>query len=326
MNEKMCYDIGEESVMRMNSNKKCAIFMGTPEFAREILKSIVNYVDVTLVVSQPDAIVGRKKLLTKSPVKEYAESIGIEVFTPTNIKTDYKKIIDSKPDIIITCAYGQLVPKAVLDYPEYGSINVHASLLPKLRGGAPIHHAIIDGEKETGITIMYMDENLDSGDIISYEKTEITDSDTLETLSNKLIDIGCKLLVETLPKIFDKTNERIKQDSNQATYAPIITKETEHIDFSKSTKDVYNLIRGLNPSPGAFTILNGEVVKVYEALKKDNKGKISCINNIYKDGIGIGTSDGEIVLTKIKPAGKNAISVKDYLNGHKDNLLGSMLE
>lgn len=310
----------------MQSDKKRVVFMGTPEFAVSILKSLVNISNVILVVSQPDSFVGRKKVLTKSPVKLYAEKLDIPVFTPFNIKKDYERIINLNPDIIITCAYGQIIPKELLKCSKYGAINVHASLLPKYRGGAPIQRAIIDGERETGITIMYMDEGMDSGDIIEREKTIISEDDNLESLSLRLQEIGSKLLVETLPKIFDGTNDRIKQDENNVTYAPIIKKEDEHIDFNKTSKEVYNLIRGLNPSPGAYMILNEEVVKVYEAKIGDNKGKISCINNIYKDGIGIGTSDGEIILTKIKPAGKNIITVKDYLNGQKKDILGSMIK
>ena len=310
----------------MENEKKRVVFMGTSKFAKTILESIVDKVDVVLVVSQPDSLVGRKKVLTKSPVKEYAESLGIEVFTPEHIRNDYQKIIDKKADLIITCAYGQIVPKEVLEYPEFGAINVHASLLPKYRGGAPIQRAIINGETETGITIMYMDEGMDSGDIISTSKVEIEHEDNLDTLSLKLEKIGCSLLIETLPKIFLRVNERMKQDINEVTYAPIITKEDEHIDFTKTTLEVYNLIRGLNPNPGAYALLDGEVIKVYESRIGNAKGKASYINNIYKDGIGIGTENGEIILTKIKPAGKNIISVRDYLNGQKKDLLGSKLE
>lgn len=300
--------------------------MGTPHFAETILKSLVDVVDVILVVSQPDSFVGRKKILTKSPVKLYAEEHGIPVFTPTNIKKDYEMVVNLKPDIIVTCAYGQIIPKEILKCSKYGAINVHASLLPKYRGGAPIQRAIINGETKTGITIMYMDEGMDSGDIIESEKTIIESDDNLETLSLRLEEIGSKLLVRTLPKIFNNMNDRIKQDESKVTYAPIIKKEDEHIDFSKTSIEVYNLIRGLNPTPGAYLMLDGEVIKVYEARIGSSKGKISCINNIYKDGIGVGTSDGEIILTKIKPAGKNIISVKDYLNGLKKAILGNMVE
>lgn len=303
------------------------VFMGTPVFARTILESLIKETNVILVVSQPDALVGRKKILTPSPVKEYALNNSIEVFTPNKIREDYNKIIELKPDIIITCAYGQIIPKKLLDLPKYGCINVHASLLPKLRGGAPIHHAIIDGLDKTGITIMYMDEHMDSGDIISQKETKIEDNDTLDSLSERLQIIGKELLIETLPSIIDGTNNRIKQNDNEVTFGYIIKKEDEHIDFNKTSKEIYNQIRGLNSNPGAYFILNNEVIKVYESRIGEAKGSVSTINNIYKDGIGIGTKDGEIILTMIKPAGKNIIDVKSYLNGvKKENLLGDKCE
>lgn len=299
------------------------VFMGTPTFAVSILEKLIEHTDVILVVSQPDAIVGRKRVLTPSPVKSYALEHGIDVFTPEKIRDDYSKIVELNPDIIVTCAYGQILPKDLLNVPKYKSINVHASLLPKLRGGAPIHRAIMNGFKKTGITIMYMDEKMDSGDIISQRETTITDADTLDILSDRLSKIGAELLIETLPCIIDGTNQRIKQDSREVTYGYIITKEDELIDFNRTACEVYDKIRGLSSNPGAYFFLNGEVCKVYEARIGDFKGEISSINNIYKDGIGIGCIDGEIIITKIKPAGKNIIDVKSYLNGiKKDKLIG----
>jgi len=301
------------------------VFMGTPEFAKTVLEKLIDVTNVVLVVSQPDSVVGRKKELTPSPVKECASRHNIEVFTPNKIRDDYQRIIDVLPDIIITCAYGQIIPKVLLNLPKLGAINVHASLLPKLRGGAPIHHAIIDGEKKTGITIMYMDEHMDSGNIISQSIVDITLEDTLDTLSHKLSQKGASLLIDTLPSIIEGTNDSIKQNESEVTFGYVITKDDEKLDFSKTTLEIYNRIRGLNSNPGAFFILNGEVIKVYEARMGNASGKISCINNIYKDGIGIGTKDGEIILTKIKPAGKKIMSVRDYLNGvKKENLLGVM--
>ncbi len=299
------------------------VFMGTPEFAVSILNSLLENVNVVLVVSQPDALVGRKKILTPSPVKVIAEKHGIPVFTPTKIREDYSEVVNAKPDMIVTCAYGQIIPKVVLDLPKYGCINVHASLLPKLRGGAPIHHAIMDGLKETGITIMYMDEHMDSGDIISQSKTLISDEDTLDTLSERLSKMGSSLLIETIPSIIDGTCKAQKQNEEEVTFGYVITKSDELIDFSKSTREVYDKIRALNSKPGAYFILDGEVIKVYESKIGSTKGEVSRINHIYKDGIGIGTEDGEIVITKIKPAGKKELEVKDYLNGIKgERLLG----
>lgn len=303
------------------------VFMGTPVFARTILESLKKNTNVVLVVSQPDALVGRKKILTPSPVKEFALNNNIEVFTPNKIREEYSRVIEAKPDIIITCAYGQIIPKELLELPRLGCINVHASLLPKLRGGAPIHHAIIDGLDKTGVTIMYMDEHMDSGDIIKEKEVTIEDNDTLDTLSLKLQTMGSNLLIETLPSIIDGTNDRIKQNEDEVTYGYIIKKEDEHINFNKTSKEIYNQIRGLNSNPGAYFTLNNEVIKVYESRIGTTKGNIGAINNIYKDGIGIGTTDGEIILTKIKPAGKNIIDVKSYLNGvKKENLLGARCE
>lgn len=320
-----CGKISLEMSDTMNMKDLRVVFMGTPDFARTILEGLIPKVNVVLVVSQPDSLVGRKKVLTPSPVKSLAIDNDIEVFTPEKIRLDYDRIIEAKPDMIITCAYGQIIPKVLLDLPEYGAINVHASLLPKLRGGAPIHHAIIDGLDETGITIMYMDEHMDSGNIITQESTKIEDNDTLDTLSLRLQKIGSNLLLKTIPSILDGTNESIKQDESDVTFGYVITKEDEKIDFNKTTREIYNQIRGLNFNPGAYFTLNGEIIKVYESKIGSSVGKISCINNIYKDGIGIGTKDGEIILTKIKPAGKRVLLVKDYLNGiKKEELIGAM--
>lgn len=304
------------------------VFMGTPDFAVPILEGLIKNYEVVLVVSQPDKKVGRKQILTPTPVKSKASEYGISVFQPVNIKEDYQRIIDAKPDIIITCAYGQIIPKSLLDYPEYGCINVHASLLPKLRGGAPIHKAIIDDYDKTGITIMYMDVKMDSGDIISQEETKILDSDNLEILHDRLSLMGVELLLKTLPSIFNKTNKRVKQNINEVTFAYNIKREEEHIDFNKTSRQVFNLIRGLNPVPGANFILDNEEFKVYNSRigtsKNETPGKII---NIYKDGIGVSTLDGELILTEIKPAGKKRMLVRDYLNGiDKNNLLGKVIK
>ena len=308
---------------------KRVVFMGTPDFAVPILEGLIENYDVVLVVSQPDKKVGRKQILTPTPVKQKALDNNIEVFQPENIKEDYQRIIDCKCDIIVTCAYGQIIPKVLLDYPEYGCINVHASLLPKLRGGAPIHKSIIDGYQETGITIMYMDVKMDSGDIISQSKTKIEEDDYLEKLHDRLSLMGKELLLETLPSIFDKTNQRIPQKIDEVTFAYNIKREEEHIDFSISTRQIYNLIRGLNPVPSAFCILDNEELKVYSSRIGTSKNSAIAgeIINIYKDGIGVSTGDGEIILTEIKPFGKKKMLVRDYLNGiDKNSLIGKILK
>lgn len=298
------------------------IFMGTPEFAVPVLDALIENTDVILVVSQKDAPVGRKKVLTPSPVKLEALKHGIEVFTPDKIKLDHQKIIDLKPDLIITCAYGQILPVEVLNAPKIASINVHASLLPSLRGGAPIQRSIMNGLDKTGVTIMYMDKGMDTGNIIEEEETKILDSDTYGTLSDRLSIMGKDLLIKTLPSIINGTNKSIKQDEDKVTFGYNISKEDELIDFSDTSRNIFNKIRGLNPNPGAYFTLDNEIIKVYESKLGTSRGEVSKINNIYKDGIGIGTSDGEIIITKIKPAGKKIMDVKSYLNGVKKDLKG----
>lgn len=302
------------------------VFMGTPLFATNVLKELIDNTNVVLVVSQKDSLVGRKKEITPSPVKKLAIENDIPVFTPDKIREDFEIVRKMKPDLIVTCAYGQILPEELLAIPTIASINVHASLLPKYRGGAPIQRAILNGEKETGITIMYMDKGMDSGDIISTKSIVIEDDDNLETLSNKLSELGSKLLIETLPSIVDGTNKRIKQNEEDVTFAPIISKEDEYIDFNETTISVYNKIRALNPNPGAYFKINGEIIKVYEAKIGEKRAMPSDISNLYKDGIGIGTKDGEIIITRIQPAGKKIMNTRDYLNGiNKEELLRSKI-
>lgn len=304
------------------------VFMGTPEFAVPILDTLIKNTEVVLVVTQPDKYVGRKKVLTYSPIKVKALNNNIPVFQPVKIREDYEEIKKYQPDLIVTCAYGQIVPKEVLDIPRLGCINVHASLLPKYRGGAPIHYAIMNGEKETGITIMYMDEGVDTGDMISSSAIPIEDKDTLGTLSDKLSYLGAKLLEDILPSIIEGTNERIKQDDNLATYAYTIKRENEHLDFHHSAKKVDAKVRAFNPEPLANMILNGEEIKVIEGyIGDDAKMDAGCICDLKKDAIGIACSDKIFYITKLKPFGKNSMSVRDYLNGmNKEKLESSIVK
>ena len=301
---------------------KKVIFMGTPDFAVPILEMLIENTKVVLVVTQPDKEVGRKKEIKYTPVKELAIKNNIEVFQPTKIKENYEYILTKKPDIIITCAYGQIIPNELIETPQYKAINVHASLLPKLRGGAPIHHAIIDGYEKTGITIMYMSSKMDAGDIISQKEIKIEEKDNVGVLHDKLSKIGTELLKETLPTIFENKNERIKQDENKVTFGYNITREEEKIDFNKTAKQVYNQIRGLNPFPLAYAILNGEETKIIEAKINDStSGNTGQITNITKESIIVKCKDKSIEITKIKPFGKRIMEVKEYLNGVKKETL-----
>ncbi len=298
------------------------IFMGTPEFAVPILKMLNENTTVVGVVTQPDKLVGRKKELTFSPIKKYALKNNLKVFQPEKIKEHLDEILSIPCDIIITCAYGQILPSKILEYPKLGCINVHASLLPKYRGGAPIHWCLINGEEKTGITIMYMDKGMDSGDIIKQEEYLIKDIDTVSTLHDKLSEIGSSVLLDTLPSIINKTNKRIKQDESLVTYGYNITREDERLDFNLTGKEIINKIRGLNSWPLANFLLNDLEYKVLEAyFIKSKIDKANKIIDIKKDAIGISCQDGIIYLTKIKPFGKKVMDVKSYLNGIDKSVL-----
>ena len=302
------------------------VFMGTPVFSVPLLKILIEKCNVIGVVCQPDKVKDKYP-----PVKQVALENNINIFQPEQIKKDYQTIINLNPDIIITCAYGQIIPKVVLDAPRFGCVNVHASLLPKLRGGAPIHRAIMNGDSKTGITVMYMVERMDAGPIISQREVEISSSDTVGMLHDRLSLLGRDLLMDTLPDVISSNVTPIKQNESEATYAPIITRADEHINFSKSKREVYNLVRALNPWPGAYCMLETKVLKVWNTRFSDEvhtasfDGEIVCL---YEDGIGVKVNNGEIVLTEIQLEGRNRMSGKDFLNGLKDKelLIGKIFE
>ena len=303
------------------------VFMGTPDFAVNVLQGLIDNYDVVGVVSQPDKRVGRHQELRNTPVKELALKYNIPVIQPIKIRDEFEDILSLEPDIIITCAYGQIIPKEVLDYPRLGCINVHASLLPKYRGGAPIHWSIINGDKKTGITIMYMDVGMDTGDIISQEEIDILDSDNLESVHDKLSILGRDLLLDTLPSIIDGTNDRIRQDESLVEYAYNIKREEEHVDFNKTSREVFNLIRGLSPVPSSNAILFDEEMKILESKIGSGNYSGACgeIVDCIKDGIVVKTGDGTIILTKIKPFGKKLMDANSYVNGiGKDKLMGKV--
>ncbi len=296
---------------------KRIVFMGTPEFAVPVLNELIKNYNVVLVVSQPDREKDRKGNLLMTPTKKLAIDYNVDVYQPTKIKEEYEKILNYKPDIIITCAYGQILPNEILNYPKYGCINVHGSLLPKYRGGAPIHHAIINGEKETGITIMYMDSKMDSGDIIYQSKIEIGDNDNLDKIYKEMSFLGARTLLEILPQIFEGTNSRIKQDETLVSFGLNITKEEEKIDFNQSSLRIHNKIRGLSSIPGAYALINDKRMKIYESKLTDipSKNVPGTIVKIDKNGIVVSTNDKDIIITDIKLEGKKRCLVKDFING-----------
>ena len=302
------------------------VFMGTPEFSLNVLSMLIENTNVIGVVTQPDKIVGKNKEKTFTPIKKLALEHGIKIFQPEKIRKEYDEIIEIKPDLIVTCAYGQIIPEEILNLPRLGCINVHASLLPKLRGGSPLHHAIIDGYDKTGVTIMYMDKGMDTGDIITQSEIDILKTDTVGTIHDKLSVLGSELLLKTLPSIIDGTNQRIKQDNSLATYCHNIFHEEEIIDFNKKVIEIFNQVRGMNPYPVAYFTLNNVVYKIYEVdFEESDRFDSSEIGEVViqdKNDLVIKASDGLIYLKKIKKEGKRLMDIKDYLNGEKENLLG----
>ena len=303
------------------------VFMGTPEFSVNVLEGLLEKHEIVLVVTQPDKLVGRKQVLEYSPVKKCALSHGLEVFQPKKIKDEYQPVLDAKPDIIITAAFGQFIPNVILEYPEYGCINVHGSLLPKYRGGSPIQTSIINGEEETGITVMYMASKMDSGNIIAQRSIPILESDDNGSIFEKLSVVGRDLLLEVLPSIFDKTNPSIPQDESKVTYAYNITHEQQFIDWNKTSKEIVNLVRGLSPNPTALTSINGTIIKVYKAkeVTTDLVGKPGEVIKLNKELL-IATKDGAIAILELQQAGKNKMDVKSFLNGQKILSVGMVLE
>ena len=298
---------------------KNIVFMGTPDFSVPVLKMLIENTNVLLVVTQPDKIVGKDKTVSFNPVKKLALEENIPVFQPMRIRKDFEKLKNLDIDLIVTCAYGQIIPKEVLDMPKYGCINVHASILPKYRGSAPIQWCLFNNDDVTGVTIMYMDEGMDTGDIIKIKEIPILESDNVGTLHDKLSILGRDLLLEVLPTIFDKTNDRIKQGENY-TLAPMIKREDERLDFNEEGQKIIGKIKGLNPWPLANIIINNQEIKVLEAQFVEKKiEKTSIIKEIDKKSLGITCKDGIIYLKKVKPSGKKLMEINSFLNGIDKN-------
>ena len=305
------------------------IFMGTPDFSVPILKEVYKKYGVDLVITQPARPVGRKKVMTDPPVAVLAKLLGIEVYQPETMTTDeaYDKVKEVCPDLLITAAFGQILPKRVLDLAKLGAINVHASLLPKHRGGAPIHRALINGDDKTGVTIMYMEEKLDAGNIISSAEIEIKDEDNTGSLFTKLSQLGAKLLDETLPKIIAGKNDSIKQDDQEATFSPNISKSDEVIDFTLPVRDVFNHIRGLSPWPVGHTTVDGKRLKIFSAKLTDDKSEAAAGTIVGKteDGFSVVTGDGYLInLTEVQLSGKKKSDAKNFISNNS-HLIGERL-
>jgi methionyl-tRNA formyltransferase len=297
------------------------IFMGTPDFSVPVLQRLINDgYNIIGVVTQPDRPKGRKKVLTPPPVKVEALKHNIKIFQPEKLRTseELSEIIQLKPDLIVTAAYGQILPKELLEAPKFGCINVHASLLPEYRGGAPIHYSIIDGKKETGVTIMYMVEKLDAGDMLSQVSVPIEEEDHVGTLHDKLSDAGANLLSETIPALIEGKITPEKQDENKITFAWNIKREQELIDWSKDGESIYNHIRGMHPWPVAYTTLHEKNVKIWwgrkvPACKDTTPGTVI---EIQDEGFVVSTGNlTAILVIDLQPAGKKRMSGEEFLRG-----------
>ena len=301
--------------------------MGTPDFAVGTLKELIdNQYDVVAVVTQPDKPKGRSKELVFSPVKEEAVKNNIQVLQPERARDEafVEELRKYNADVFVVVAFGQLLPKSIIDMPRLGCINVHASLLPKYRGGAPVHYAILNGDEKTGVTIMYMVKKMDAGNIIYQKEIPISYDETVGELYDRLSTLGAEAIVEAMPAIIEGTNASIPQDESKVTYSPVISREQEKINFNRPAIEIYNHVRGLNPWPGAYTTYQGKTVKIYQGLVHNCPNAMThhahqepgTIVKIFKDAIGVKVQDGVYIITEFQLEGKKRMLVKDYLNGH----------
>ena len=296
--------------------------MGTPDFSVNALENIVKAGhDVVGVITQPDKPKGRGGKMQYTPVKEKALELGLDVYQPQRVKeTEFiEKLKEMNPDAIVVIAFGQILPKAILDMPKYGCINVHASLLPKYRGAAPIQWSVIDGEKETGVTTMYMNEGLDTGDIIDKVVVPIDKKETGGSLFDKLAIEGGKLILKTLIELENGTAVRTPQDDSKSNYAGMINKQLGKIDFNKSANEIERLIRGLNPWPSAYTKMDGKTLKIWDADVDDseNDSAPGTITEVGKDFIRVATGKGSLKILELQLEGKKRMKTRDFLNGAK---------
>lgn len=302
------------------------IFFGTPEFAEIVLEKLINagYIPEAIVCN-PDELVGRKKILTPPPTKILAEKYGINILQP-EILTNYKlQITNYNPDLAIVAAYGKIIPQNILTLPHYGTMNVHPSLLPKYRGASPIQNAILNGDKKTGVTIMKLDEEMDHGKIISSIKYQISKIDTYESLSQKLAILGAELLIKTIPDYVSGKIKPIEQKHSKATYTKIIKKEYGKIDWSKSAEEIERITRAFYPWPSAWTIWNKKLLKIIEV--KISKEKYYQTGEVFlnkNNRLAIKCSESSLIVEKLQLEGGKILSVKEFLNGHKD-FVGAVL-
>lgn len=298
------------------------LFMGTPDIAVPTLETLIQSKhEVVGVVTQPDKPKGRGKSIAYSPVKETALKYELPIYQPVKVREEaFINIVQQiKPDVIIVIAFGQIIPKSILEIPKYGCINIHASLLPKYRGAAPIQWAVINGEEKTGLTTMYMEEGLDTGDMLLKEEVDISPEETGGSLHDKLAQLGGKLILKTLEQLEKGTLNPIKQDDSLSNYACMLDKKMGYIDFSKSAEEIERLIRGLNPWPSAYTFLDGKTLKIWKAdvLKDERDGEIGEIVEVNKEEVLIKTGMGTLALKEVQLEGKKRMETKAFLRGYE---------
>ncbi len=299
------------------------VFMGTPDFAAMALEKLVEAGhEITLVVTQPDKEKGRGKQVQKSDVKLVAEKYDIPVFQPVKIKTEESVEIlrGYEADIFVVAAFGQILSKEILDMPRYGCVNIHASLLPRLRGAAPIQWSIIDGDEKTGVTIQQMDVGLDTGDILAVKEVEIASDETGGSLFDKLAIAGAELIVETLPLIEAGKITPVPQDESLSTYAKKLSKDMGLIDWKMSAAAIERLIRGCSPWPSSYSNMGGKSLKIWKAAVSDVKGTPGQVLEVTKDNVTIGCGEGSLVVEELQLEGKKRMSVHDFLLGYHINV------
>lgn len=304
------------------------VFMGTPNFASNVLEALIlEGYNIVGVVTQQDKKVGRKQVLTASPVKQVALKYGIAVFQPLKIRQDYADILALDPELIITCAYGQIIPSELLDYPKFHCINTHASLLPKYRGGAPIQWAIMSGEKQTGITIMYMNTKMDEGDILYQESIDIDIHDTSTKLFAKLSELAKQNLIAFLPRFLNGEIIAYSQDHESATYAYNLKKSDEFIRFDREVEQVYNHIRGLLENPGAYGVIDGKKIKFLAVdFTNDEYGEAGKFIGLKNGAIVIACKNGSILVKNLQQESKKPLSAVDFFNGAGKGLVNKYFE
>lgn len=298
------------------------IFMGTPDFAVASLQALIAHHQVLAVVTQPDKRKGRGKAIIYSPVKEEALKAGIPVLQPEKVRDEdfIRQLEELEPEVIVVAAFGQILPEKILDMPPFGCLNIHASLLPAYRGAAPIQWAVINGEKETGLTIMYMEKGLDTGDMIEKEVVPVDPKETGESLHDKLAEKSGPLILRVLDEISAGRAKRTRQDDSASSYAPMLSKKTGHIDWSKDAASIERLVRGLNSWPSAYTFFKGKTLKIWdcdvEEANDPERVREGTVTEVARNSFTVGTGRGLLVVKEVQLQGKRRMPVRDFLLGH----------